>query len=209
MASRGSVMRKTGIAVRPALLLAWLLALPSGCAQLPPLPPDPEPTARAGYVIGASDILKVSVWKNPELTVEGVPVRPDGKISTPLANDVQAAGLTPLQLKDVLTQALAEYVTAPDVTVMVVQMNSRRVSVEGEVTRGGPVPLSADTRVVDALTAAGGFTPFANRKRIKILRRNEDGSLSSYGFNYDAFVAGDAPGSNGLLESGDTVVVPD
>jgi polysaccharide export outer membrane protein len=199
----------TGIAVRPALLLALLLALPSGCAQLPTLPPDPDPSARTGYVIGAGDLLKVSVWKNPDLTQEAVPVRPDGKISIPLANDVQAAGLTPIQLKDVLTQALSEYVTAPDVTVIVVQMNSRRVSVEGEVQRPGTVPLASDTRVVDALTQAGGFTPFASRKRIKILRRNADGSVSSYGFNYDAFVAGDAPGSNGLLESGDTVVVPD
>ncbi len=199
----------TGIAVRPAVLLALLLALPSGCANLPPLPSDPDQASRAGYVIGPSDILKVSVWKNPELTIEGVPVRPDGKISIPLANDVQAAGLTPLQLKDVLTQALSEYVTAPDVTVIVIQMNSRRVSVEGAVQRPGPVPLFADLRVVDALTQAGGFTPFASRKRIKILRRNADGSLSAYGFNYDAFVAGDAPGSNGLLEPGDTVVVPE
>jgi polysaccharide export outer membrane protein len=164
---------------------------------------------REDYVIGPSDVLAVRVWKNPELSVEQVPVRPDGKISTPLAGDVQAAGLTTKQLQDVLAKALTQYVTAPNVTVIVLKMNSRHVSVEGQVQHPGLVPLESDMRVVDAITTAGGFTPFANKKRIKIIRRMPDGSVTTYGFNYDAFVSGSAPGSNGLLEPNDTVVVPD
>jgi polysaccharide export outer membrane protein len=178
------------------------------CASPPPLPADP-PLQRADYVIGTSDILSVRVWRNIDLSVEQVPVRPDGKISTPLAGEVQAAGLTSAQLEDVLTSALTKYVTAPHVTVIVLKMNSRHVSVEGQVTRPGVIPLETDMRVVDAITAGGGFTPFANRRRIKIIRRMPDGSVTAYGFNYDAFVSGSAPGSNGLLEPNDTVVVPD
>jgi polysaccharide export outer membrane protein len=189
--------------------LALLVAVAAGCATPPPLPADPGVMEREEYVIGASDILAVRVWKQPELSVEQVPVRPDGKISTPLAGDVQAAGLTAKQLQDVLTKALAEYVTAPHVTVIVLKMVSRHVSVEGQVQRPGLLPLESDMRVVDAITDSGGFTPFANRRRIKILRRLPDGSVATYGFNYDAFVAGKAPGSNGLLEPSDTVVVPD
>ena len=191
------------------LPLAFLAAVTAGCASPPPMPADTGMMQREDYVIGPSDLLAVRVWKNPELSVEQVPVRPDGKISTPLAGEVQAAGLTSKQLEDVLARALAEYVTAPHVTVIVLKMNSRHVSVEGQVQRPGLVPLESDMRVVDAITMAGGFTPFANKRRIKILRRLPDGSVTTYGFNYNAFVSGDAPGSNGLLEPNDTVVVSD
>ena len=187
----------------------FLVAVAAGCASPPPLPVDPEMLQREDYVIGPSDILAVRVWKNVELSVEQVPVRPDGKISTPLAGEVQAAGLTSKQLEGVLEKALAEYVTAPHVTVIVLKMNSRHVSVEGQVQHPGVIPLESDMRVVDAITAGGGFTAFANRKRIKIIRRMPDGSVTAYGFNYDAFVGGTAPGSNGLLQPNDTVVVPD
>jgi len=189
----------------------WLLFLIAavGCASPPTMPPDTDVTQREDYVIGPSDILGIRVWKNPELSVEQVPVRPDGKISTPLAGEVQAAGLTSKQLEDVLAKALTVYVTAPHVTVIVLKMDSRHVSVEGQVQRPGLIPLESDMRVVDAITMAGGFTPFANKKRIKVLRREPDGSVATYGFNYDAFVAGKAPGSNGLLQPNDTVVIPD
>src|SRR5215472_15737910 len=194
--------------VRRGFLL-FLVAVAAGCASPPPLPVDPEMLQREDYVIGPYDILAVRVWKNVELSVEQVPVRPDGKISTPLAGEVQAAGLTSKQLEGVLEKALAEYVTAPHVTVIVLKMDSRHVSVEGQVQRPGLIPLDSDMRVVDAITAGGGFTAFANRKRIKIIRRQPDGSVTAYGFNYDAFVSGSAPGSNGLLQPNDTVVVPD
>jgi len=189
--------------------LAFSSAIATGCAAGPPLPNDPEITRREDYLIGVSDVLAVRVWKNVDLSVEQVPVRPDGKISTPLAGEVQAAGLTSKQLEDNLAKALSQYVTAPHVSVIVLIMKSRHVSVEGQVNHPGLVLLDSDMRVVDAITYAGGFTVFANRKRIKILRRAPDGSVTTYGFNYDAFVSGSAPGSNGLLEPDDTVVVPD
>lgn len=196
--------------ITPRTIGAAILMVAAGCGgNISPPPPEPDPMSRSEYVIGPSDVLSVRVWKNPELSIEQVPVRPDGKISTPLVNDVQAAGLTPNQLKDVLAQRLGEYVTAPDVTVIVAQMNSRRVSVIGEVTRPGPVPIGADTRVLDAITTAGGFTPYASTGRVKVLRRNADGSVTEYRFDYDDFIAGKAPGANFLVQVDDTIVVPD
>jgi len=195
------------LALRAAAAAGMVLLAACGSA-LPP-PPDPDPMSRSEYVIGPADVLSIRVWKNPELSIEQVPVRPDGKISTPLVNDVQAAGLTPNQLKDVLAQRLGEYVTAPDVTVIVAQMNSRRVSVVGEVARPGPVPIMADTRVLDAITYAGGFTQFANRDRVDVLRRQPDGSVLKYRFDYGDYVSGKAPHANFLLQIDDTIVVPD
>ncbi len=187
-----------------------VLAVLAGCGRAPvPPPPEPDIMSRPAYEIGPSDILAIRVWKNPELSLEQVPVRPDGKISVPLVNDVQAAGLTTLQLKDVLTKALAEYVTNPEVTVVVVQMNSRRVFVLGEVTHPGPIPLVEDLRVLDAIAAAGGFTTFADKRHIKVIRRQQDGTGVEYRFNYSSYVSGGDPLSNLLLQNGDTIVVPD
>lgn len=180
------------------------------CGRTPlPTPEEPPLAARGVYRIGASDVLSVAVWKNPELSLQQVPVRPDGKISAPLAGDVQAAGLTTDELKATLTAKLGEYVTAPDVTVVVVQMNSQFVSVVGEVLRPGPVPLLADRRVLDAISHSGGFSPYANKNRIRILRRQSDGTMGEYAFSYDDFVKGATPNANFLLQAGDTIVVPD
>lgn len=184
------------------------ITLACGRAVQPP-PPEPAGGEKAPYVIGPSDVLQVTVWKNPELSLQQVPVRPDGRISTPLANDVQAAGLTTDQLKQVLTEKLGEYVTAPEVTVVVLQVNSRRVYVLGEVLRPGPVPLATDTRVLDAVSSAGGFSTFADRNRVKIIRRGENGVVTEYRFSYSDFVEGTTDTANMLLENGDTVVVSD
>ncbi len=135
-------------------------------------------------------------------------MRPDGKISVPLLDDVQAEGLTTLELKEVLTRDLSEYVANPDVTVVVEGIGSKHVFVVGEVVRSGPVPLGKDVRVLDAISTAGGFGPFADKKRVKVIRRSESGEVE-YRFNYDAYVAGKAPGTNLLLVPGDTIVVPD
>jgi polysaccharide export outer membrane protein len=159
------------------------------------------------YVIGPSDLLRITVWKNGELSND-VPVRPDGKISVPLIDDVQAAGLTPLELKEVLTQALSEYVENPDVTVTVIGMDSRVVFMLGEVGREGPIPLRRNLRVLDALSTAGGFSSFADKGDVRILRRTANG-IEEYRFDYDAYLAGRAPESNLLLQQGDTIVVPE
>jgi polysaccharide export outer membrane protein len=178
------------------------------CSHGAPPPPEPGPMDRADYVIGPADVLRIQVWKNPELSVD-VPVRPDGKISVPLANDVQAAGLTANELKDVLTQSLAEFVAAPDVTVMVREIRSKNVHVLGEVQRPVEIPLVVDMRALEAISIAGGFSPYADKSDVRIFRPNPDGTVVEYRFNYNAFLKGKNPESNLRLQPGDTIVVPD
>lgn len=158
------------------------------------------------YIIGPQDVLDVSVWKEPDLT-RSLPVRPDGKISMPLLNDVQAAGLTPNQLAQSITDRLKKYMTAPQVTVMVSQINSQRVYVIGEVTRPGAYPLLPGMNVLQAISSAGGLTLFANSKKIFLLR-NENQGQNKYPFNYKDVVDGKKPEENVTLRPGDTVVVP-
>jgi len=177
------------------------------CESAPLVLPPPTARAEEAYRIGANDRLQVRVWKNPELTIEA-PVRPDGLISVPLLDDVAAAGLTAEEMKEILTREYSEYISNPEVSVLVVQTGSRRVSVIGEVQRPGPIPLVTDLRVLEALSAAGGFSTFANRRAIQLIRYVGEEEVV-YIFNYNAFVKGDAPGSNVLLEPGDTIVVSD
>ena len=157
------------------------------------------------YVIGADDMLKISVWKEPDLS-ETLPVRPDGKISMPLLNDIPAAGLTPLQLKDSITDKLKKYIADPRVTVVVTAMNSRRVFVTGEVVHSGPLALLPHMTMLQALAQAG-FTQFANLKSIYLLR-TENGRQVKLPFNYKDVVKGNHPEQNILLKPGDTLVVP-
>lgn len=187
------------------LCLAWLV----GCAGSRTAPPPEEvPGEREEYVIGIPDVLKIVVWRNPELSVE-VPVRRDGKISVPLVDDVQAEGLTPEELKEVLTEALAEFVTAPDVTVVVQETNSHTVTVVGGVARSGQIALTRQMRVVEAIATMGGFNAFARKDRIKIIRERPDGQTVEYDFNYGAYTRGKAPDSNMILQPGDTIIVPE
>ncbi|MGD0921443.1 MAG: polysaccharide biosynthesis/export family protein [Terriglobia bacterium] len=160
----------------------------------------------ADYVIGAEDVLDINVWKEPEVS-RTVPVRPDGKISLPLLNDVQAAGLTPMQLGSVITERLKKFIAQPQVTVIVITINSQRVYVQGEVNRGGAVPLMPNMTVLQALSSAGGFTQFANQKQIYVLR-NEDGKQLRFPFNYRQAIQGKDGTQNILLKPGDTIVVP-
>jgi polysaccharide export outer membrane protein len=188
---------------------AWLLALAlAGCQARTPLPhpPEPDPMDLDEYVIGTADVLQINVWKNPELSLT-VPVRPDGKISVPLLDDVQAAGLTPIELKEVLARSLQEYVAAPDVTVVVSQVNSKRIFLIGNVGRPGALPLNQELRILDAIALAGGFREFADTGNVRILRRNGSG-VDEYRFDYDAFLAGETPDANLLLHPHDTIVVP-
>jgi polysaccharide export outer membrane protein len=162
--------------------------------------------ADADYRIGAQDVLQIDVWKEPEIT-RSVPVRPDGKITLPLLNDVQAAGLTPMELTAVLREELKKFINDPQVSVSVSTINSRRVYVTGEVTRPGAFPLLPGMTVLQALTSGGGFTQFAKIKSAYVLRiRN--GKQVKLPFNYKAVVAGKKPQDNIVLESGDTIVVP-
>lgn len=155
-------------------------------------------------MIGPDDTLYISVWKEPDLT-ETLPVRADGKISMPLLNDVQAAGLTPMQLGAALTDKLKKYVSDPHVTIVVTQMNSQRVYVTGEVLHPGAMNLTPNMTVLQALSSAG-FTQFANTKGIYVLR-NERGNENKLPVNYKKLIKGEG-GQNIVLKPGDTIVVP-
>jgi polysaccharide biosynthesis/export protein len=168
-------------------------------------PAETTPAATADYVIGADDTLHISVWKEPDLSVT-LPVRPDGKISMPLLDDIPAAGMTPVLLKELITAKLKKYIADPRVTVVVTAMNSRRIFVTGEVTHSGPIPLLPHMTMLQALAQAG-FTQFANLKAIYLLR-TENGKQVKLPFNYKEVVKGRNPEQNIVLQPGDTVVVP-
>jgi polysaccharide export outer membrane protein len=195
---------------RTAMWISLVLALTSlpglVAAQNSNQAKDP-PTSQASsqtYVIGPDDTLYISVWKEPDLT-ETLPVRADGKISMPLLNDVQAAGLTPMQLGAALTDKLKKYVSDPHVTIVVTQMNSQRVYVTGEVLHPGAMNLTPNMTVLQALSSAG-FTQFANTKGIYVLR-NQNGAETKLAVNYKRLIKGEG-GQNIALKPGDTIVVP-
>jgi polysaccharide export outer membrane protein len=173
-----------------------------------------EPVAAAAdpgeYRIGPEDTLHIVVWKNETLT-QTVPVRPDGKISLPLVNDLPAAGLTPMQLRKILTQKLAAYISDPEVSVIVQDVRSFKVSVIGEVKEAGRYELKGPSTVLDVLAQAGGFSEFASPSRIVILRSEGD-RMKRIPFNYNKVVSqrGEHPpeAENFYLQPGDVVVVP-
>ena len=157
------------------------------------------------YAIGPGDVLEISVWKNPDLSVT-VPVRPDGRISVPLLGDVKAAGMTPLALKQTLTNGYKEYVTAPGVSVVVKEIHSRKIFVTGEVAKPGEFDLQPRTKLMQALALAGGLTPYA-KGRVVVLR--DDGRQDKrYEIEIGAIVSGKRPQDNLLLRPGDTLIVP-
>jgi polysaccharide export outer membrane protein len=159
------------------------------------------------YKIGAGDVLHISVWHEPDATVSGVIVRPDGNISMPLLKQVAVLGLTPTQLEKQLMQQLAKFVPAPDVTVIVTGINSKKVYAIGAVKKEGPIPYTYRMTVLQALSEAGGLTEYAKRKKIYVLR-TENGRALRLRFNYDAVLKGERMELNVPLMAGDTIVVP-
>jgi len=192
-------------------LLIWHIAANSTSFAQTTTPQEAAKVAPAGsatpdadYHIGPQDILQIDVWKEPEIT-RTIPVRPDGKISLPLLNDVQAAGLTAMQLAANIRTGLTKYLNNPQVTVTVTAINSRRIFVTGEVGRSGALPLLPGMTVLQALSSSGGFTQFAREKGIYILRL-ENGKQNKIPYDYKSVVKGkkeDTP-----LEPGDVIVVP-
>ncbi len=159
------------------------------------------------YQIGEGDVLQISVWGEPAASVPSAVVRPDGKISMPLLKDVHVAGLTPAQAEKVITGGLADMIKAANVTVMVAQINSKKIYLLGGVKKEGPIPYSYRMTVMQALSEAGGLTDFAKRKKIYVMR-NENGKESRLPFNYDDVVKGQHMDLNISLLPGDTIVVP-
>jgi polysaccharide biosynthesis/export protein len=172
-------------------------AVPEVQATSPGVPVD--------YIIGADDTLHISVWKEPDMSV-ALPVRPDGKISMPLLDDVQAAGMTPMQLGISIRDKLKKYIADPRVTVVVTAMNSQRIYVLGEVLHSGPMGLLPGMTILQALSTAG-FTQFANLKAIYLLR-TQDGKQTKIPFNYKEAIKGRGDQQNLTLKPGDTLVVP-
>ena len=156
------------------------------------------------YLIGKGDILEVNVWKEEELT-KTLKVRIDGNISLPLLDDIQAAGRTPMQLMDTIESRLSEFIEGPEVTVIVQQQNGQFYLI-GEVAGTGAYPLQKDLTVIQALALAGGFTEWADKDSILLLRRVEQG-VKRINIDYDAIVSGDAPEQNVLIQPNDTIII--
>ena len=165
------------------------------------------PVISADYRLGVNDVIDVHVWKERELS-RVIPVRPDGKISLPLAGELVAEGRTALELGESITQRLKTYVAAPEVTVMVQQINSQRYFVMGEVQGPGTYPLTVPTTVMQALSMAGGFREFADTGKITIIRRTEDNRTMRIKFSYKAWVKSKKVIEHVLLRNGDIIVVP-
>jgi len=170
--------------------------------------PEPQviaPVADKDYVIGADDLLHISVWKEPEMTVT-LPVRSDGKISMPLINEIMAAGLTPYALQQEIAKRTSEFVARPQVTVIVNEVRSKKIYIVGEVARPGTYPYSSGLTALQALTTAGGLNQFANAKRIVILRKQDSTGVTLH-FDYNAVVRHGDIKADIALRPGDTMVV--
>ena len=159
------------------------------------------------YVIGEADVLSINVWKEADIS-RSVPVRSDGRISLPLAGEIQAAGQTPLKLEQEIASKLKNYIAEPEVTVMVQQINSQKFNILGQVSKPGSFPLTNSMTVLDAIALAGGFRDFAKQKSIYVLRQNPGGSETRIPFNYKSVIAGKKSSQNIKLQARDTIVVP-
>lgn len=167
----------------------------------------PRAHSNDAYVIGANDVLSVNVWKEPDIS-RSVPVRSDGKISLPLVGELQASGQTPRQLESEITKRLQNYISEPEVTVIVTDSKSQKINILGMVAKPGAYLLTSSTTVLDAIALAGGFKDFAKQKSIYILRTAPDGTEKKISFNYKEVIKGKNPEQNIRLLAGDTVVVP-
>jgi polysaccharide biosynthesis/export protein len=179
----------------------------------PAVPADPNtggsavPAHNDTYIIGADDVLSINVWKEPEVS-RTVPVRSDGKISLPLAGEVQASGETPLQLEKLLAAKLQGFISEPEVTVIVTEIKSQKFNILGMVSKAGTFPLTSSMTVLDAIALAGGFRDFAKQKSIYVLRKNPGGGESRLPFNYKEVIKGNNMAQNIRVQPGDTIVVP-
>jgi polysaccharide biosynthesis/export protein len=173
----------------------------NGDASTTPKPHDDS------FVIGNDDVLAINVWKEPDIS-RSIPVRSDGKISLPLVGEVQATGRTPLKLEQEIAAKLKNYISEPEVTVIVQQINSQKFNILGQVNRPGSYLITNSDTVLDAIAVAGGFRDFAKQKSIYVLRQNPDGTQTRIAFNYKEVVKGQNPAQNIKLQARDTIVVP-
>jgi polysaccharide biosynthesis/export protein len=201
------------IAVAPIVPLSAQAQQPNPTAQSMPAaaaaaaaPRATDPVVPPGYLIGTDDLLSIVYWKDKDMSADAK-VRPDGRIALPLINEVQAAGLTPEQLQKKLTEESRKYMEDANITVVVREINSRRVFITGQVNKPGPYPLTAATTVLQLISLAGGLQEYANAKKILIMRK-ENGKQVGLAFNYKDVSSGKNLAQNIELKPGDTVVVP-
>ena len=181
---------------------------PASKPTQPATAPESSKVDSKTYVIGENDVLEVDVWKDKEIS-RTVPVRPDGKISLPLIGEIQASGMTPLQLQDDLSQRLKSFIANPQVTVIVTDPRSHHFNIVGQVAKPGAYPLSQSMTVLDAISVAGGFRDFAKETKIYVLRTMPGGNNPErLPFNYKDAIKGKKPENNVVLKPGDTIVVP-
>ena len=205
-AALGFVLLGQGVALaQPGSAQAKRPQAPAPAAR-PAVPGTVAPTD-PGYTIGPEDVLGILFWRDTEMSGD-VTVRPDGMITLPLVRDVKAAGFTPDELADRIQKAAREYITDASVTVVVRQMNSRKVFITGEVTRPGAYPLTSTMTVMQLIAVAGGLTEFAQSKKISIMRL-EGGQTRTFTFHYNDVAQGKRRQENLVLKPGDTVVVPE
>jgi polysaccharide export outer membrane protein len=204
---------KVPLRLQTACVIVTCLAVSGFAPQQPPkTPPVPAGVAPAatslpaGYVIGPDDVLSIVFWRDKEMSADVV-VRPDGKISLPLLNDIQAAGLTPEQLRVQLATTAAKVLKDPDATVVVKEIRSRNVYITGNVAKPGTYPLATGMNVLQLIALAGGLQEYADAKNIVVIRL-ESGRQASYKFNYKDVVKQKHVEQNIVLKAGDTVVVP-
>lgn len=174
-------------------------------------PSAPAKNAERGvpddYLIGAGDVLSISVWKEPDASVSSVVVRPDGKIAMPLIKEVDVVGFTPRQVESSITSQLAKFINGPDVTVIVTTINSKKIYILGAVAKAGPIPYTYRMSIMQAIGEAGGLTDYAKRKKIYVLR-SQGGKEVRLPFNYQEVIKGQKMDQNVALLPGDTLVVP-
>jgi polysaccharide biosynthesis/export protein len=166
-----------------------------------------EPKPDNNYIVGLEDVLAINVWKDPDLSIKEIVVRPDGKISMPLAGEILADGCTVKQLQDLIAEKLKDYNKAPMVTVSVIRVVSKSVSVVGQVLKTGVYPLGSPLTIMELLARAGGLTLDAKPKKIKVIRK-EGGKTITIPFNYNDMVNGQNLKQNIVLNNGDIVAVP-
>jgi len=195
--------------ILPALAFGIFLSVLPGFAQAGNSAPATNSAAKPHddtFVIGNDDVLAINVWKEPDIS-RSIPVRSDGRISLPLVGEVQAAGLTPAKLEKEIASRLRNYISEPEVTVMVQQVNSQKFNILGQVAKPGSYILANSPTVLDAIALAGGFRDFAKKKSIYVLRQGPSGE-SRLPFNYKEVSQGKNMAQNIRLEPGDTIIVP-
>jgi polysaccharide export outer membrane protein len=202
-----------------AMTLAFLTASVAGAAgQQPPTASSAAPASNgargavtaappASYVIGTDDVLSVVFWHDKDMSADAVTVRPDGKISLPLLNDVHAAGYTPDQLRGILVAAASKFVEEPNATVLVKEIHSRKVFITGNVAKPGIYPLSGEMNVLQLIAQAGGLLEYADAEEIVVIR-SDNGPAKYLTFNYKDVLKRKNIQQNVLLKPGDTIVVP-